>query len=136
MSDADEARNRKGWQKTASAVYRPTTDQPAWRLTLLFSYSQAVPALFLAVVALHQFGMAGGAAPVALDAGARIAQRHLLQFVLPVQVLGHVAALFRLVMGGVFAIHPLANHRSASLLFNEGLAPGRWCYGRVLRPGG
>ena len=33
----------EGWQKKASAVYRPTTDQPAWRLTLLFSYSQAVP---------------------------------------------------------------------------------------------
>lgn len=29
--------------KTAKAVYRPTTDQPACWLALLFSYSQAVP---------------------------------------------------------------------------------------------
>src|SRR3954468_17155036 len=38
----------------------------------------AVFAFFLAVAALHQLGVAGGAAPVALDAAARLAQRHLL----------------------------------------------------------
>ena len=53
--------------------------------------NQMTAALFLAIVALHQFGVPGSLAPVALDAGAGIAQRHLLQFILPVQVLGHGA---------------------------------------------
>src|SRR5665647_1502695 len=52
-----------------------------------------VAARFFAVDALHQLGMAGGTTPVALDASARIAKRRLLQFVLLIQVLGHVAAL-------------------------------------------
>lgn len=51
-----------------------------------------VAARFFAVDALHQLGMAGGTAPVALDASARIAKRRLLRFILLIQIRGHVAA--------------------------------------------
>src|SRR5699024_3501751 len=55
---------------------------------------QAVAMLFLAVGALHQFGVPRGAAPVALDAGAGIAQFHLFQFALSSQVFGHRDAVW------------------------------------------
>ena len=52
-----------------------------------------VAARFFAVDALHQLGMAGGTAPVTLDACARIAKRRLVRFILLLQILGHIAAL-------------------------------------------
>ena len=46
-------------------------------------------ALFLVVLALQQFSVAGRTTPVALDAGAGVAQVHFLKFALAVQVFGH-----------------------------------------------
>ena len=49
-------------------------------------------ALFLAVAALHQFGMAGALRQLRWMPAHESAQLHLLQFVLSVQVLGHGVA--------------------------------------------
>src|SRR5574343_1622148 len=46
-------------------------------------------AVFLAVAALHQLGMAGRLAPVALDALAGLAQFHRVQFALSGQFFAH-----------------------------------------------
>lgn len=61
--------------------------------TVLGDGDQSTAARFMAVIALHQFWMSGRTTPVALDTGARIAQFHFFQFILPIQVLGHAAAL-------------------------------------------
>ena len=47
---------------------------------------QALAALGMVRCALHQFRVAGGAAPVTLDAGAGLAEQHFFQFVLAVRV--------------------------------------------------
>ena len=48
--------------------------------------NQSVAAFGVVRSALHQFRVAGGAAPVTLDAGAGIAERHFFQFLLAVRV--------------------------------------------------
>ena len=50
---------------------------------------RAAVAQLFAVGALHQFGMTGRTAPIALDARARLAKHHFFQFILDVLLSAH-----------------------------------------------
>ena len=66
-----------------------------------------------AVGALHQLGVAGGAAPVALDARAGGAEFHFLEFVVSVEVVGHRVVFGRFESGEACWLKELAGERVA-----------------------
>ena len=94
---------------------------------------QCMIALFLSVVPLQQLGMARRAAPVTLNAGARIAQRHLFQFALAIHVFSHELPFFSLFARPMQAAKFVAvriAHVDQVELAARAIAPAGWVFTR------
>ena len=93
----------------------------------------AMAAPFLAIAALQQFGMTRRAPPVALNAGARIAQRHLFQFALAIHVFSHELPFFSLFARPMQAAKFVAvrvAHVDQVELAARAIAPAGWVFTR------